>query len=433
MEAPRIWIIRLPPRPRSKASRPETELSVRLQKEVDDLFHSATTKLSLNDLVGADLKARQLLEQEPRHAGAHCVIGIIAERLGLCDFAEAGFLVALAADPSSRSALDGLARVETARMQARPVVAAGERHLLIKSWGAGFWSDVSHVLGAAFLAELTGRIPVTHWGHNSCFRTPGSDAFRRYFKPISYRTIEDLRRLSGADFFPDKWTSNNLDFEDYAKWEGIGSRLQGIYFLHRSERVAVSDFYIHLKYLIPWIPPSHPSYGQPTDAVLRRLANQYLIPQDDIRAVVQDFHRRHLRGIPSIAVHVRGSDKVTECEDLDELNRQYFPVLDREDPASKIFLLTDDGRWLRAFRDRYGDRVVATDCQRAETDQGVHIVGAADRSRLGTEVMVDTYLALTCEKFIGNGRSNVSAMISVLKDWGPGQCTLLAPSVLTDP
>jgi len=44
-----------------------------------------------------------------------------------------------------------------------------EKFLLIKAWGYGFWSDVSHVLGQLLVAELTGRTPIVHWGQNSLF------------------------------------------------------------------------------------------------------------------------------------------------------------------------------------------------------------------------------------------------------------------------
>jgi hypothetical protein len=61
---------------------------------------------------------------------------------------------------------------------------------------------------------------------------------------------------------------------------------------------------------------------------------------------------------------------------------------------------------------------------------GLHYLQDADRTRLGTEVMVDTYLALRCSCFIGNGMSNVSAIVAALKPWRNDECTLLVPSLL---
>ncbi|MCR2600326.1 hypothetical protein NSP09_24715, partial [Salmonella enterica] len=60
---------------------------------------------------------------------------------------------------------------------------AANRYLVIKSWGFGFWSDVSQVLGSLLLAEITGRTPVTHWGRNSLFNDGSNrDSFALYFE-----------------------------------------------------------------------------------------------------------------------------------------------------------------------------------------------------------------------------------------------------------
>jgi len=50
----------------------------------------------------------------------------------------------------------------------------------------------------------------------------------------------------------------------------------------------------------------------------------------------------------------------------------------------------------------------------------------------GGIVMIDTYLALRADRFIGNGRSNVFGMIAVMKDWAPGGCTLIGRSMLLE-
>ena len=41
--------------------------------------------------------------------------------------------------------------------------------MLIHPAGAGFWSDVHHVLGHALAAEIDGRRPLVHWGETSVF------------------------------------------------------------------------------------------------------------------------------------------------------------------------------------------------------------------------------------------------------------------------
>ena len=85
---------------------------------------------------------------------------------------------------------------------------------------------------------------------------------------------------------------------------------------------------------------------------------------------------------------------------------------------------------IEAFLERYGSRVTFTNAIRSSSKIPVHLSCAADRVRLGTDVLQDVYLALRCQKFIGLGMSNPSCIISVLKNWCEGDCILLGPSLL---
>jgi hypothetical protein len=133
------------------------------------------------------------------------------------------------------------------------------------------------------------------------------------------------------------------------------------------------------------------------------------------------------------AVHIRGSDKATEFIGLDAFNRAYFTQTDALAPEQQIFVLTDDFHVLEAFRARYGVRVIATDSHRSHNQDGPHYSLGIDGPVLGREVVTDTYLALRSDEFIGNGRSNVSSMIALMKEWAPDRCRLLAPSQLLKP
>ena len=399
---------------------------------VEDAIGFAAAHISRGNFVQADFICRDVLAVAPGHAVALNLIGVIAAQLGLHDHAIAHFEMALAATPPFLPANDNLQKIRNAQARTpRPRVTTSRQFLLIKAWGFGFWSDVSHVLGCLLLAEITGRIPVTHWGRNSLFRDgSGQDAFRLYFEPLSAFTLDAILAEGATSFFPAKWSIDNLYEEDIARWQGTGSKMGGLYFLNRPETVAVSDFYIGVVDLLPWIPPTHKLHGKSLDEVYYYLTTTQLKAREFISAQVEELYRCHIRGKPTIAVHVRGSDKRIEMADLDQVNKLYFDAIDREDSSWQILLLTDDTRCIKVFQERYADRIVVTDAIRTDNDLGIHYAASVGRVRLGIEVMRDTYLALRCAKFIGNGRSNVSAMAALLKRWDPGACVLLAPSQL---
>src|SRR5204863_5297276 len=90
-----------------------------------------------------------------------------------------------------------------ARGMPKPALPHGERYLLIKGWGFGFWADMAHVLGSLLLAEITDRVPLVHWGSESLFSDKSErDAFTHYFEPVSAVPLRQLARMQNASFFP---------------------------------------------------------------------------------------------------------------------------------------------------------------------------------------------------------------------------------------
>jgi protein O-GlcNAc transferase len=399
-------------------------------QEAQAALQNAIAALSSGNMVIADFIAQDVLAQIPDHPLALNLIGVIAGQIGLHDKASACFRRALEAQPNFSLARANLQKSLTSPP---PRVPEGERFLLIKEWGFGFWADVSHVLGGLLLAEISGRTPVIHWGGGSLFSDrPGRDAFRFYFRAISDLDVYALPKFAADDIFPRKWSAVPLASSDRKRLAAQGPA--GLHLLNRPERLAVADFYIGAAELAPWIPQTHAMHGRSVDAVYRYLIARYLKPGDEITTAVDAFAGEHFTGKATIAVHVRGTDKSTEFVGLAEFNTRYFELIDAHEPPRQIFLLTDDARIVDVFRARYGERVVATESQRSQRDDlGPHHTHGSDRVLLGREVMTDVYLALRCDSFIGNGRSNVSAMIALLKDWPASDCTLLAPSQLLTP
>jgi hypothetical protein len=307
---------------------------------------------------------------------------------------------------------------------------ARDRFILIRAWGCGFCSDLNHVFGCLLLAEITGRIPVTHWGRNSLYGNgTDADAFRLYFEPLSSFGIRDLEAKNGRTFFPPKWSTANLRSKENAKWKGTHSRMQGAAYLGRPEDIAVSDFYVGIPDLLPSIPSSHELAGKALPEVYRYLSAKYIRVRSEIRAEIDEFHHSCMTGAPIIAVHYRGTDKICEADYMPTFET-YFEIIDREARDWPIFVLTEEVRSINAFRDRYGSRVIFTDAIRSTGNLPAHHIPGHNRVKLGVDIVKDVQLAIRCQKFIGMGMSNPSCIVSLLKEWGEGDCILLGPSVI---
>jgi hypothetical protein len=395
-----------------------------------DFFHDEVIRhIELGNLARAEIICRCLLDRCQGDAQALNALGLIAQKIQMHSFTVDYFNKAVAAAPEWAVPRDNLAAIEkelAGKVPAAASVGSLQRFLVIKAWGFGFWSDVDHVLGGLLLAEITGRIPVIHWGSNSLFSdNPAHDAFTAYFASVSDVTLGELIGMNN-DYFPPKWSATNLRDEDVAKWEGSYSRRGAVYFIGRKEAVAVSDFHISVLSLVPWIEQGHPLHGLSTDDLYRYLFSKYLKPVKAAQDQIDHFYNEHLAGRrPYVAVHVRGSDKCLEVPNLDEINLQYFNQLDKFGPDWHIFLLTDSQIIADLFTRKYGNRLVLTDSLRSEDDIGIHYKSHNSKSRLGYEVMKDTYLAARADHFIGNGASNVSCMVGYIKNWNKGKYTLL--------
>lgn len=306
-------------------------------------------------------------------------------------------------------------------------------YLLIKTWGYGFWSDIGHFVSALLLAEMTGRIPVIHWGAGCRYSDdPETDAFRTFFEPVNDATLADIEALDAA-CFPYKWTRDTLHNDRFEQWSGPGGRQSGLYLLNRPEPVVITDFYTQIFELTPWLNKDHWLAGASPFEAFSRLYQKYFTLRADIQADIDAFIQSNFDGGPTLGVHVRNADKAAENTNFDVDIAKIMPVVDdylKRDDDLRIFLLTDSAHAVDAYRDRYGARVIFTDSERADGDVGVHVKAAESRRRLGDEVIKDTYMAAACDYFVGLGYSNVPSMVSVLKDWPPENIHLIGENGL---
>jgi len=390
------------------------------------LEQAAAALLTQGFLTPAELICRYLQDRGHRSQLVSRTLAEIALALDAPALAAGHLQDAVALGDGRLSAVRLLKARESARHQPKP--KDGERFLLIKAWGYGFWSDVNHLLGQCLVAELTGRTPVVDWGGNSLFSDdPATNAFESFFEPVSALTPRDLAARCRS-FYPPKWGVGNLAQPGINQAAGPWSRCSSLYALARGEDVVVSDFHFAVNDLVPWIAPGHPLHGMTTDQVYLHLYRRYLKIKPAIAERVEAFFQENMAGGNHLALHVRGGDKGGEDPNLAQLNSLYHVEIEqhlREHPRDGLFIITDDAEILANYQERYRNRLIHTGVTRTSTAQGVHYQRQPSRRRLGEEVLVDTLLAARCGYFIGNGLSNVSCAVAQMKAWPAGSCRLL--------
>lgn len=371
---------------------------------------AAAEALEAGRLTLADCLAREALKKGTDAALLN-IRGRIAERIGLRDRARDLFEGALRLNPYFKPAAKNLKA-----LAAPPPVhrAGGERFLFIRAWGQGFWSDVDHVLGALLLADLCARTPIVHWGPNSRFRDPAADnAISAFFEPPNDLT-PDVIRARSFRLWPPKWSEAGLTGPAVNVFNGPGSRLGPLELWARDEEVVVSDFHCGILHLHPWIDLGHELAGLSIPDIYRRFFASRLRPRAEIVARAERFFAERLAGAPSLAVHVRGSDKLQEAYFSAYQSSHFHSKVEEflgANHRGRVFLMTDSAATHAEFRNRYPAAVVAADAVRTDSSAGLHFQSGLDRRRLGEEVLTDTLIAARCDAFVGHGWSNVACMV----------------------
>jgi len=399
---------------------------------VADLIGIADEAIAAENLMLAEACAQEILSLEPNNSFGAAVMSYIARLIGREVDAMRWQIIA------DNKVLDELAKPRTTKNLELLNGMASPRHedsfLLLRAWGMGLWSDMFHLLGGLLLAEITGRHPIVVWGANSLFCPGGTEnAFPLYFRGIGNEHVPFLPTLPDEEIFPAKWRGQNLLGKDLERrkppHKGGEGKLGALWLLNRPERLVISDFFFGVFDLLPWIPVDHEFHGDDLDGIVRKLTDRYLAPSWRIRDMINEQLVR-LEGNETLAVHIRGSDKIVEISQLAELNRHYDQVITQAvDKNYAVWLMTDSEEISQDLKQRHGPAVHCLDAMRTASQVGVH-VGAdmEDRQRLGEEVVTDVLVGITCDRFVGNGASNPSCFVDFLMDGDETRKHLFLPN-----
>ena len=374
-----------------------------------------------------DLYAQIILRSCPSDAHAHLACAWVASHFG---FSEKFKWHLMNAQKTTVRSFDQLCMdLKIAQVELRaPIIGkahyegtAQRRYHLIKAWGFGFGSEMSALMGQAFIAEASGRIPIVHWGSNFLYRPSKGDTcvFDLFFEPFNTLSIDNAAEFLD-DCYPKKWTKSTLKKEHFGKKNGDQSKLSALHLLPRNERLTVADYYSGLVNSMPWVASDSPLSHLSFDDAYRYLAKKYLRPRADIAQSVELFLKQHSPA-PFIAVHARGSDKDEGYRALTSIPNQTLAKakerLQLMSNNTKLFLMTDDQALLKRYQSEFGDRLFVADCQRSESEVGVHYDAGTDKAEAGREMLIDMLVAARAECFIGLGLSNPSQLIRYFGDF----------------
>lgn len=417
------------------------------------LAHEA---LSAGNLPLAWCAASELRRRKQATPAILNMLGLIEVKVGAYAAARAACAEALALSPRDktlRANLDHALDLESkygANTLAGEVASAAEvgRFHLIRAWGFGFCADVDHVLGHALLAEIQGRTPVVWWGVSSLFHDSGvANAWDAFFEPVgdlgALAAVIGSRGTDPGMVYPSKWREGAAGGDEVRArlagpalnaFAGDGSRLGSPLLVNRAEVITVGDYFIGPIEAQTWAQPGHWSFRKRIDEVYRVLVDRYLRPTARVRAMVERAAAElELGGAsgPVVCVHVREGDKASEMPTIARHNADAMEIVRtrlQDDGRWRALLITDSTHAVTRYRAEFGERVLVPDAVRTSDEHGVHNASEApigSRERLGLEVLRDVLLAARCDAFVGVAFSNVAGLISHMKDWPKGSCTLI--------
>ncbi len=164
-------------------------------------------------------------------------------------------------------------------------------------------------------------------------------------------------------------------------------------------------------------PSRHPGYmiGKILRSEVKVLIDKYIHIKPFILEKVNEFQDEHFLENYIIAIHYRGTDKITSREaryvSYNEVISAIEKVIKKNTNAQyKLFIATDEQNFLDYMIQKYGDRVCFTNATRSKNDQPLH-VGKSEPYKQGLEAITDMLL-LSRGDYLIRTLSNLSAWSS---------------------
>jgi len=248
------------------------------------------------------------------------------------------------------------------------------------SAGAGMFSALSGVLNNLAWCERHGKTPVVYWGQEGWVpsRAPLQTCEAPYYQQEGYNG------------------STNV-------WE--------YYFEPVSHEKYIPGDQIICGYCVPdedLVPMGHTE----TIPVLvnrerRKKIKQYLDKYVKVKSSVMQkaniFYETHIKGRKTIAIHLRGTDKIREMaraktEDICQVANEYAA----KHPGCQFFVCTDELSLLTMAQELLHGKVVTYDACRSVNGKPLHLDHSHNQSpaKIGEDVIIEVLLMSRCSLFI---------------------------------
>lgn len=138
------------------------------------------------------------------------------------------------------------------------------------------------------------------------------------------------------------------------------------------------------------------------------LIKKYIRIKPHIQKKIDDYIRQFFKNQTIIGVHYRGTDKVIEAPPLpyDVVIRLIRNEIEK-DPNIKIFVATDEGKFLQSMIKNFPNKIVYIDTFRSFDGKPVHH-SSYSNYRKGEDALIDCILLSQCSKLYRTS-SNLSA------------------------
>lgn len=236
---------------------------------------------------------------------------------------------------------------------------------LMRARKVGLGSCLHSVLNELAFCEQNNYIPVMNWGQESLYYKTGgfngsTSVWEYYFKPLSNVICKQNDKVI--------------------------------------IKTAPNKFHIKMK---------QPSLEKRARA--HALIQEYIHPNDIVQKKIDNFYANHIAGRHTIAIHVRGTDKIREVNSINPDNA-VAEALKHAGPDTQFFIASDEKRIFDQLQKKLrGRKVIYYDCYRSVDGKPLHQgKNKLSVTKLGQDVVVEMYLMSMCDMIVHSVYSNVS-------------------------